>query len=135
MYVLSHPESPDVTQMITYIHHGTPPTVCWLSSMHFPTVIYAELVRVQDVILAKPLCGDALYWFCTVSLILHGAHSFCHSLKCISVSLTQAFFVGPGNAQGQPISVRNAHEHIFGMVVMNDWSARDIQVTLLPCIH
>ena len=28
---------------------------------------------------------------------------------------------------GQPISASNAEEHIFGMVVMNDWSARDIQ--------
>ena len=43
---------------------------------------------------------------------------------------TQAFFVGPGNTQGQPISVKDAHKHIFGMVIMNDWSARDIQVTL-----
>ena len=36
--------------------------------------------------------------------------------------------MGPGNEQGQPISVKTAHEHIFGMVIMNDWSARDIQV-------
>ena len=28
---------------------------------------------------------------------------------------------------GQPISASNAEEHIFGMVIMNDWSARDIQ--------
>lgn len=39
----------------------------------------------------------------------------------------QAFFVGPGNALGDPIPVSSAEEHIFGMVLMNDWSARDIQ--------
>ncbi|EMP29179.1 Fumarylacetoacetase [Chelonia mydas] len=39
----------------------------------------------------------------------------------------QAFFVGPGNELGKPIPVDKAQEHIFGMVLMNDWSARDIQ--------
>jgi 2-keto-4-pentenoate hydratase/2-oxohepta-3-ene-1,7-dioic acid hydratase in catechol pathway len=28
---------------------------------------------------------------------------------------------------GEPISVESAKEHIFGLVLMNDWSARDIQ--------
>ena len=35
--------------------------------------------------------------------------------------------MGPGNGLGNPISVESAEEHIFGMVLMNDWSARDIQ--------
>uniref|UniRef100_A0A5F7ZA43 Fumarylacetoacetase n=1 Tax=Macaca mulatta TaxID=9544 RepID=A0A5F7ZA43_MACMU len=39
----------------------------------------------------------------------------------------KAFFVGPGNRLGEPIPISKAHEHIFGMVLMNDWSARDIQ--------
>ena len=29
---------------------------------------------------------------------------------------------------GEPVPVSKAQEHIFGMVLMNDWSARDIQV-------
>jgi fumarylacetoacetase len=37
------------------------------------------------------------------------------------------FFTGPGNALGEPIPVDRAHEHIFGFVLVNDWSARDIQ--------
>uniref|UniRef100_A0A671KLZ5 Fumarylacetoacetase n=1 Tax=Sinocyclocheilus anshuiensis TaxID=1608454 RepID=A0A671KLZ5_9TELE len=45
-------------------------------------------------------------------------------LECYLVS---AFFVGKGNKLGEPIPVEKAHEHIFGMVLMNDWSARDIQ--------
>lgn len=28
---------------------------------------------------------------------------------------------------GEPISIKKADEHIFGVVLMNDWSARDIQ--------
>lgn len=34
----------------------------------------------------------------------------------------QAFFVGPGNKYGEPIPISRAQEHIFGMVLMNDWS-------------
>jgi fumarylacetoacetase len=37
------------------------------------------------------------------------------------------FFIGPGNALGRPIAVAEAADHIFGMVLVNDWSARDIQ--------
>jgi fumarylacetoacetase len=37
------------------------------------------------------------------------------------------FFVGPGNRLGEPIPIDEASEHIFGMVLVNDWSARDIQ--------
>ena len=36
-------------------------------------------------------------------------------------------FVGPGNNLGEPIPVARAAEHLFGVVLLNDWSARDIQ--------
>ena len=35
--------------------------------------------------------------------------------------------IGAGNRLGEPISVEEAEEHVFGMVLVNDWSARDIQ--------
>ncbi|XP_048649418.1 fumarylacetoacetase isoform X1 [Marmota marmota marmota] len=47
--------------------------------------------------------------------------------KLLDIELEMAFFVGPGNRFGEPIPISKAHEHIFGMVLMNDWSARDIQ--------
>lgn len=34
----------------------------------------------------------------------------------------QAAFVGPGNELGKPIDVNEAADHIFGLVLMNDWS-------------
>jgi fumarylacetoacetase len=34
---------------------------------------------------------------------------------------------GPGNPLGRAISIHDTPEHIFGMVLVNDWSARDIQ--------
>lgn len=47
--------------------------------------------------------------------------------KLMDFELEMGFFTGPGNALGNPIAVDTAEEHIFGMVLVNDWSARDIQ--------
>src|SRR5262245_20803365 len=37
------------------------------------------------------------------------------------------FVVGPGNRLGAPIAIDDAQQHLFGVVLLNDWSARDIQ--------
>lgn len=47
--------------------------------------------------------------------------------KRLDFELETAFVVGKGNNIGQPIAVDDAFDHIFGMVLLNDWSARDIQ--------
>ena len=47
--------------------------------------------------------------------------------KLLDIELELGFFVGPGNALGEPIPVGEAGRHIFGYVLVNDWSARDIQ--------
>ncbi|XP_042910316.1 fumarylacetoacetase isoform X2 [Parasteatoda tepidariorum] len=47
--------------------------------------------------------------------------------KTMDFELEMAFFVGPPSPLGHPINIKNAQDHIFGMVLMNDWSARDIQ--------
>ena len=47
--------------------------------------------------------------------------------KRLDFELETAFVVGKNNNIGQPIAVDNANDHIFGMVLLNDWSARDIQ--------
>ncbi len=36
-------------------------------------------------------------------------------------------FAGESNTIGEPIDIASAHDRIFGMVLVNDWSARDIQ--------
>lgn len=45
----------------------------------------------------------------------------------LDFELEMGFLVGPGNELGKPIAVRDAGDHIFGLVLVNDWSARDIQ--------
>ncbi|KAI7987769.1 Fumarylacetoacetase [Camellia lanceoleosa] len=48
-------------------------------------------------------------------------------LRKLDFELEMAAIVGPGNELGKPIDVNEAADHIFGVVLMNDWSARDIQ--------
>jgi len=36
-------------------------------------------------------------------------------------------FVGPGNVLGTPVPMERAEDHLFGLCLVNDWSARDIQ--------
>jgi fumarylacetoacetase len=41
--------------------------------------------------------------------------------------MSQGCFIGPGNDLGVPIPMSKAKDHMFGLVLVNDWSARDIQ--------
>lgn len=45
----------------------------------------------------------------------------------LDYELELGFLVGCPNTQGEPISMARAEEHLFGVVLLNDWSARDIQ--------
>ncbi len=45
----------------------------------------------------------------------------------LDYELELAAFVGPGNAPGAPIPIHQAGEHLFGVSLLNDWSARDLQ--------
>jgi fumarylacetoacetase len=47
--------------------------------------------------------------------------------RSLDFELELGTFVGPGNRLGQRIAVSDAARHLFGMVLVNDWSARDIQ--------
>jgi fumarylacetoacetase len=47
--------------------------------------------------------------------------------RLLDYELEVGCFVGPGNPLGQPIPLDRAEEHMFGLCLVNDWSARDIQ--------
>jgi fumarylacetoacetase len=47
--------------------------------------------------------------------------------KLLDYELEFGAFIGSGNAIGDRIPMEDAMEHIFGIVILNDWSARDIQ--------
>ncbi|WP_092007005.1 fumarylacetoacetase [Polaromonas sp. OV174] len=45
----------------------------------------------------------------------------------LDYELELGVFVGRGNALGEPIAIDRAEDHAFGLVLLNDWSARDVQ--------
>lgn len=47
--------------------------------------------------------------------------------KVLDYEIEMGFIIGTGNRQGEPIPITRAEDHIFGLCVVNDWSARDIQ--------
>ncbi|MFQ5740791.1 MAG: fumarylacetoacetase [Acidobacteriota bacterium] len=47
--------------------------------------------------------------------------------RLLDFELEMGFFIGPGNELAKPVPLERARDHIFGLVLVNDWSARDIQ--------
>ena len=47
--------------------------------------------------------------------------------KRLDFELELGIFVGAGNSLGTPITMDQAEQHVFGICLLNDWSARDIQ--------
>jgi len=45
----------------------------------------------------------------------------------LDYELELGVWIGPGNALGQPIAIGEAEEHVAGLCLLNDWSARDLQ--------
>ena len=45
----------------------------------------------------------------------------------IDYELEVAAWIGGGNASGTPIGIAQAEDHVFGISLLNDWSARDVQ--------
>ncbi|MBH1962747.1 MAG: fumarylacetoacetase [Comamonadaceae bacterium] len=45
----------------------------------------------------------------------------------LDMELELGVFVGQANALGEPIGIGDAEDHVFGLALFNDWSARDIQ--------
>jgi fumarylacetoacetase len=45
----------------------------------------------------------------------------------LDYELELGFLIGTGNALGEPIAIEEAEQHLFGVALFNDWSARDIQ--------
>lgn len=47
--------------------------------------------------------------------------------RALDYELEAGFLIGKGTTHGEPIPMQHAEEHIFGLCLVNDWSARDIQ--------
>jgi fumarylacetoacetase len=47
--------------------------------------------------------------------------------RSLDFELEMGAIVGVGSPMGEPIPIERAEEHVFGLVLVNDWSARDVQ--------
>jgi fumarylacetoacetase len=45
----------------------------------------------------------------------------------LDIELEAGFVIGTPSVMGEPVPIERALDHVFGMVLVNDWSARDIQ--------
>jgi fumarylacetoacetase len=45
----------------------------------------------------------------------------------LDYELELGWFIGQGNAMGRPVTIEEAEDHLFGVTLLNDWSARDLQ--------
>jgi fumarylacetoacetase len=45
----------------------------------------------------------------------------------LDIELEAGFVIGTPSTMGEPVPVERALDHVFGMLLVNDWSARDIQ--------
>jgi fumarylacetoacetase len=47
--------------------------------------------------------------------------------RALDYELEVGMFIGPGNRLGEPITITDAGAQLFGVCLLNDWSARDVQ--------
>jgi fumarylacetoacetase len=75
-------------------------------------------IRVSGQELARP-CGQ---------IKLPGAESpLWTASRRVDYELEVGACIGPGNSLGTPIPIGSAEQHVFGLCLLNDWSARDLQ--------
>jgi fumarylacetoacetase len=111
----SREHATNVGTMFRGKEHALPPNYLWMPIAYHGR---ASSVVLSGTDLHRP-CGQT--WRAGAA-----APEFGPSRR-VDFELELGFLIGPGSALGQPIPVETAAEHIFGLVLVNDWSARDIQ--------
>jgi fumarylacetoacetase len=117
----------DYTDFFTSIHHATNvgklfrPDNPLLPNYKWVPIAYhgrASSIGVSGESLHRPVgqvCGAGQ----TVPVV--------QPSKRLDFELEMGIWIGTGNAQGHRINVADAEAHVFGMCLLNDWSARDVQ--------
>jgi fumarylacetoacetase len=117
----------DYTDFYTSIHHATAvgqqfrPDNPLLPNYKWVPIGYhgrASSIRVSGHTFVRPV-GQ---------LMLPGAQvPEVHPTRRLDYELEIGIFIGTGNAAGKSIGIDVAEDHVFGLCLLNDWSARDIQ--------
>lgn len=59
--------------------------------------------------------------------VLKGEEVIYSPSQTLDIEIELGFIIGKENKLGEPVDIKHAHEHVFGAVLLNDFSARDIQ--------
>lgn len=59
--------------------------------------------------------------------VLKGEEVIYSPCQTLDIEIELGFIIGKENKLGEPVDIKHAHEHVFGAVLLNDFSARDIQ--------
>lgn len=117
----------DYTDFFTSIHHATR---------------VGQLLRPENPLLPNYKWLPIAYHGRASSIVVSGTsfHRPCGQLAArgatephfaasgrLDYELELAAYVGPGNVLGERILVEQAERHVFGLCLLNDWSARDVQ--------
>ncbi|KAF2899244.1 hypothetical protein ILUMI_06935 [Ignelater luminosus] len=119
----------DYTDFYSSIHHATNVGVMFRGKENalMPNWKYLPVGyhgRASSVVIS----GTSIHRPHGQTLPVEGAAPAFGTSKLMDFELEMAFFVGgPPTKLGEPISIKEAQDHIFGFVLMNDWSARDVQ--------
>lgn len=117
----------DYTDFYTSIHHATAvgrlfrPDNPLLPNYKWVPVAYhgrASSIRVSEHSFARPM-GQILP--------AGGVEPVVGPSARLDYELEVGIFIGAGNALGTRVPIERAEEHVFGLCLLNDWSARDIQ--------
>ena len=120
-------DPPNFTDFYASIDHATnvgrssaPTSRCCPTTNSFPSAITAALRRSWS---AEPRCVAHAGKSNPPRAALPG---FGPS-RFLDYEVEVGLYIGEGNALGEPIEISRAGEHIFGVSLVNDWSARDMQ--------
>jgi len=117
----------DYTDFYTSIHHATAvgrlfrPDDPLLPNFRWMPIAYhgrSSSIGVSEQAFHRP-CGQ--------SMAAEASAPVFTASRRLDYELEVGIFIGTGNAQGNPIPLRDAENHVFGLCLLNDWSARDLQ--------
>jgi len=118
----------DFTDFYTSVHHARRGGKIARPSSpelfpNFKNLPIAYHGRASTVVPSGTLCRRPWGQFLT------GSNDLSHMAPTqkLDFELEVGCYVGPGNHHGQPIALVDTPQHIFGVCLVNDWSARDIQ--------
>jgi fumarylacetoacetase len=115
-------------------------TDCYASVFHATNV--GRMMRPQNPLLPNYKYMPIAYHGRASSIVISGTHVRRPSgqtsstpavppaygpSRNVDYELEVGFFVGKGNELGAPIPMQEAEQNLFGLCLVNDWSARDIQ--------